>query len=48
VLVLIIWESEFVGRKPPADINVMARLKLLNNLTLLIENKIKINNVNAE
>jgi len=36
----------FVGRNPPADINVIDILKLLNNLTPEEEKRIKRNKVN--
>tara|TARA_Y100000816_G_C25647501_1_gene344432 strand:+ start:419 stop:538 length:120 start_codon:yes stop_codon:yes gene_type:complete len=36
----------FVGRNPPADINVIDILKLLNNLTPEEDKRIKSNKVN--
>jgi hypothetical protein len=40
--VVIILSKELVGRKPPEEITVIARLKLLKNLIPDIENREKI------
>ena len=45
VLVLKIFSKLFVGKKPPDEINVMAKLNELNDLMLIIFKIIKITNV---
>ena len=45
VLVLKIFSKLFVGKKPPDEINVMAKLNELNDLMFIIFKIIKITNV---
>ena len=45
VLVLKIFSKLFVGKKPPDEINVMAKLNELNNLMFIVFKIIKITNV---
>ena len=48
VLVLKIFSKLFVGKKPPDEINVMAKLNELNDLMFIIFKIIKITNVKNE
>ena len=42
VVVFIIWDKKLVDKKPPVEISVIERLRLLNNLILDAEKRTNI------